>query len=89
MRDLLDRRSLVTTPSREGAVAGDWGANIGSVMLGAYGDDVKSRVCAAAAAASDARMSGCEPPVVINSGSGNQGITVSVPLIVYAPPGLH
>ena len=63
---------------------GDWGANIGSVMLGAYGDDVKVRACACAAAASDARMSGCELPVVINSGSGNQGITVSVPLIVYA-----
>ena len=63
---------------------GVWGANVGSVMLGAYGGDVKVRACAHAAAASDARMSGCELPVVINSGSGNQGITVSVPLIVYA-----
>ena len=45
---------------------------------------MKVRACARAAAASDARMSGCELPVVINSGSGNQGITVSVPLVVYA-----
>ena len=84
VRDLLDRQiSCNEAVAREG-MEGDWGANIGSVMLGAYGDDVKVRACACAAAASDARMSGCELPVVINSGSGNQGITVSVPLIVYA-----
>ena len=49
-----------------------------------YGDDVKIRARAKAAAGSDARMNGCELPVVINSGSGNQGITVSVPVIEYA-----
>ena len=53
-------------------------------MLKFYGDDVRNRAIAKAAAGSDARMSGCELPVVINSGSGNQGITVSVPVIEYA-----
>lgn len=84
VRDLLDRQIACNGAIVDEGLAGDWGANIGSVMLGAYGDDVKVRACACAAAASDARMSGCELPVVINSGSGNQGITVSVPLIVYA-----
>ena len=84
VRGLLDRQIACNGAVADEGLAGDWGANIGSVMLGAYGDDVKVRACACAAAASDARMSGCELPVVINSGSGNQGITVSVPLIVYA-----
>lgn len=53
-------------------------------MLKFYGEDVRNRAIAKAAAGSDARMSGCELPVVINSGSGNQGITVSVPVIEYA-----
>ena len=61
-----------------------YGANIGSTFLKYYGDDVRNRAIAMAAAGSDARMSGCEMPVVINSGSGNQGIAVSVPVVVYA-----
>ena len=84
VRELLDQQIACNSAISDEGLAGDWGANIGSVMLGAYGGDVKMRACACAAAASDARMSGCELPVVINSGSGNQGITVSVPLIVYA-----
>ena len=84
VRGLLDRQIACNSAVAEEGLAGDWGANIGSVMLGAYGNDIKVRACAKAAAASDARMSGCELPVVINSGSGNQGITVSVPLIEYA-----
>lgn len=59
------------------------GANIGSTLLAAYPDDVALRARARAAAASDARMSGCALPVVINSGSGNQGITVSLPVLEY------
>ena len=71
------------------AIAGEglknpYGANIGKVLLNLYGDDVKIKAKAWAAAGSDARMNGCEMPVVINSGSGNQGITASVPVIVYA-----
>lgn len=64
---------------------GNYGANIGKILLHMYGsDDVKIRAKAKAAAASDARMNGCEMPVVINSGSGNQGLTASVPVIEYA-----
>ncbi len=68
----------------EAGLKGDWGANIGSVLLEVWGDDVKVRAKALAAAGSDARMSGCGLPVVIASGSGNQGITASVPVIEYA-----
>lgn len=68
----------------EEGLKGTWGANIGSVLLDTWGDDVKVRAKALAAAGSDARMSGCDLPVVIASGSGNQGITASVPVIVYA-----
>ena len=69
--------------SREG-LENNYGARIGQVLLKARGDDPVTRAKAYAAAASDARMGGCEKPVVINSGSGNQGITASVPVIVYA-----
>ena len=61
-----------------------WGANIGKTLREHYGDDVMTRARYMAAAGSDARMSGCEMPVIIVSGSGNQGITASVPVIVYA-----
>ena len=61
----------------------DYGANIGSVLL-KTGDDIAIKAKAMAAAGSDARMSGCELPVVINSGSGNQGLTVSLPVLEYA-----
>jgi len=61
-----------------------YGANIGKSLISLYGNDIKIRARAAAAAGSDARMNGCEMPVIINSGSGNQGITSSVPVITYA-----
>ncbi len=60
-----------------------YGANVGATLLEVYGDDIKIRAKAMPAAGSDARMSGCELPVVINSGSGNQGMTVSLPVIEY------
>lgn len=62
---------------------GTWGVNIGKI-LSLEEDSLKSKVKALAAAGSDARMSGCSMPVVINSGSGNQGITCSMPVLVYA-----
>ena len=62
----------------------NYGARIGQVLLKARGDDPVTRAKAYAAAASDARMGGCEMPVVINSGSGNQGITTSLPVVIYA-----
>ena len=61
----------------------DWGANIGSTIL-SFGNDIRIKARAWAAAGSDARMSGCEMPVIINSGSGNQGMTVSLPILAYA-----
>jgi L-cysteine desulfidase len=68
----------------EEGIRGGYGANIGKVLLDSNGNDVKIRAKAMAAAGSDARMSGCELPVVILTGSGNQGIAASVPVIVYA-----
>jgi L-cysteine desulfidase len=69
--------------SREG-LSGRWGANIGSTLLHSRPNDISCKARAAAAAGSDARMSGCPLPVVINCGSGNQGITCSQPVLEYA-----
>ena len=71
-----------TAIAREG-LKNSWGANIGSTLLNNYPEDIRLEARAYAAAGSDARMSGCELPVVINSGSGNQGMTTSIPVIVY------
>ena len=84
VKAILDRQIRYNTAIAEEGLRGDWGANIGRVLLTAYGDAVNIRAKAMAAAGSDARMSGCEKPVVINSGSGNQGLTTSLPVIVYA-----
>ena len=63
---------------------GSWGASVGKTLRQVYGEDVHFLARAYAAAGSDARMSGCEMPVIIVSGSGNQGITASVPVAIYA-----
>lgn len=84
VQPVLDRQIACNTAIAQEGLRGDWGANVGSVLLAAYGDTVYNRAKAMAAAGSDARMSGCEKPVVINSGSGNQGLTTSLPVIVYA-----
>lgn len=68
----------------EEGIKNNYGSNIGKLLLNNNKHDVRTKIKAMAAAASDARMNGCALPVVINSGSGNQGITVSVPVIVYA-----
>lgn len=81
---ILDRQISCNSVIAEEGLIGDYGANIGSVLLKAYGNNISNRAKAKAAAGSDARMNGCELPVIINSGSGNQGITCSVPLIEYA-----
>ena len=70
--------------SARNRISGSYGANVGRTLREAYGETVNNRARYMAAAASDARMSGCELPVVINSGSGNQGITASIPVYVYA-----
>lgn len=84
VEETLERQISYNYAIAEEGIRNDWGANVGSVLLKTYGNDVRTRAKAKAAAGSDARMSGCELPVVINSGSGNQGITVSVPVIEYA-----
>jgi len=84
VKNLLQRQIDYNTKIAKEGLKGKWGANIGSVLLETWGDDIKIRAKAMAAAGSDARMSGCELPVVIISGSGNQGITASVPVIEYA-----
>lgn len=84
VKDILDSQINYNMAIAEEGLKNDYGANIGSTWLASYGKDVRNRAIAKAAAGSDARMSGCELPVIINSGSGNQGITVSVPVIEYA-----
>lgn len=81
---LIERQIQYNCAIAEEGLTGGWGANIGNVLLKNGGDTLRNRAKAMAAAGSDARMSGCELPVVINSGSGNQGITVCVPVVVYA-----
>ncbi|MDO4469452.1 MAG: L-serine ammonia-lyase, iron-sulfur-dependent, subunit alpha [Bacillota bacterium] len=84
IKELLDRQIAYNTAIAEEGLQSDYGANIGKVILSSDANSLKSRAAAMAAAGSDARMNGCELPVIINSGSGNQGITVSVPVITYA-----
>lgn len=84
IREVLDRQATMNMRIAQEGLSGDYGANIGKVLLDSCGQDVQTRAKAMAAAGSDARMNGCELPVIINSGSGNQGITVSVPVLVYA-----
>ena len=84
VQELLLRQIEQNTAIAEEGLRGVWGAQIGRILLEDYGDDIKQRAKAYAAAGSDARMSGCEMPVVILSGSGNQGITACLPVVVYA-----
>ena len=84
VREVLERQIDYNWAIAEEGIRGNYGANIGSVLMDMEGESVRVRAKAMAAAGSDARMNGCELPVIINSGSGNQGITASVPVIVYA-----
>lgn len=84
VKSIMDRQITCNMAIAREGLENDYGARIGQVLLKTRGDDVVTRAKAYAAAASDARMGGCEKPVVINSGSGNQGITASVPVIIYA-----
>lgn len=84
IRDLLINQIKKNTAIAEEGLRNDYGVSVGKTLIKYYGDHVQIRAKAKAAAGSDARMSGCSLPVVINSGSGNQGITVSVPVIEYA-----
>lgn len=84
VKEVLERQVFYNWAIAREGMKGSYGANIGKVLKNAYGTAVHNRARYMAAAGSDARMNGCELPVIINSGSGNQGITASVPVIVYA-----
>ena len=84
VRPILQRQIDDNMAIAQAGLTQNYGANIGKILLRSYGNSVHNRAKAWAAAGSDARMNGCEMPVIINSGSGNQGITASVPVIIYA-----
>ena len=84
VRDCVGRQIQCNMDIAKEGLTNDWGANIGSVILRRQGSSLEKKAGAYAAAGSDARMSGCEKPVIIVSGSGNQGITASVPVAVVA-----
>lgn len=84
VRELVGRQVQCNMAIAQEGIRGSWGANVGSVILSRQGQLLAKQAAAYAAAGSDARMSGCEMPVIILSGSGNQGITASVPVAVYA-----
>lgn len=83
IKEVIKRQIDYNSKIANEGIINNYGANIGSVLL-KTGNDIAIKAKAMAAAGSDARMSGCELPVVINSGSGNQGLTVSLPVIEYA-----
>ena len=84
VKEILDRQITCNMAIANEGIHNSYGANIGHVILNMDSDCVKTRAKAYAAAGSDARINGGELPVVINSGSGNQGITCCVPVVVYA-----
>ena len=84
IQDVIGRQVEMNSAISEEGLSGNYGAKVGYLLRRSYADDVKIRAIAAASAGSDARMSGCAMPVVINSGSGNQGMTVSLPVLEYA-----
>lgn len=84
IKDILERQIKMNSAIADEGLKHAYGVQVGRTLLKEYGTDVKVRARARAAAGSDARMGGCSMPVVINSGSGNQGMTVSLPVIEYA-----
>lgn len=84
VKDIFDRQIECNSKISQEGLDNKWGACVGKTIIETWGNDVRSCACARAAAGSDARMSGCPMPVIINSGSGNQGITVTMPVIEYA-----
>jgi L-cysteine desulfidase len=84
IREILETQIRYNRAISDEGLRNDWGASVGKTILELEGSGVLAKARAAAAAGSDARMNGCALPVVINSGSGNQGITCSLPVEVYA-----
>lgn len=85
VREMLMRQVECNFAISQKGMEGGWGAEVGKTLMEKpYGNQIDIQAAATAAAGSDARMNGCDLPVVINSGSGNQGITVSMPIYIYA-----
>lgn len=84
VRDVISTQIKCNSAISEEGLTHNWGAQVGQTLMKFGGNDVRTKARAAAAAGSDARMNGCALPVVINSGSGNQGITCTMPVLVYA-----
>ena len=84
IRPMVERQIKYNMAIAREGMAHRWGANIGKVILRRQGNSAEKKARAYAAAGSDARMSGCDMPVIILSGSGNQGITASVPVAIFA-----
>lgn len=84
LKSILETQILCNSAIAKEGLRGNWGSQIGKTLLKQHPEDIAVRAQAYAAAGSDARMSGCEMPVVILSGSGNQGLTASLPIICYA-----
>ena len=84
VQNILDRQIEMNTRVSKEGLSKNYGAQVGKTLLEIYGDNLETRARAKAAAGSDARMGGCSMPVVINSGSGNQGITITLPIVEYA-----
>ena len=84
VKELLERQIECNMAIAEEGLVSNYGANIGKILLKSCNNELAIKAKAYAAAGSDARMNGCQMPVIINSGSGNQGLTTSIPIIVYA-----
>lgn len=84
IEEVIGRQVEMNTAISEEGLKNHYGAEVGRTLISVYGDDIKVRAKAKAAAGSDARMNGCSMPVIINSGSGNQGMTCSLPVIEFA-----
>ena len=82
--ELISNQITTNKAISDEGLRNSWGANIGSTLLKSRSNDITCKARASAAAGSDARMSGCAMPVVICCGSGNQGITCSMPVLEYA-----
>lgn len=84
IKDVIKRQIELNLSIAEEGLKNDYGSSVGKTLMKYYGDDIRNKAKAYASAGSDARMGGCSMPVVTNSGSGNQGITASIPVIKYA-----
>lgn len=82
--DLITKQIEYNTAISNEGLANGWGTEVGRILMESGSGSVSTRASARAAAGSDARMNGCAMPVVINAGSGNQGITCTMPVVTYA-----